>query len=768
MKEKSKYILTSLDSKRGNFLVFFFFSFVIFFLYRDLFGSYFEADEWYHFTYYFPLVKEPNGFITAFMSTFSSSGALSGGQHVVPIASAIFFLNSKFFGLNFMPYAFMSLLLHSINAFLIFIFVKISLQEKDTIEKNLFAFLSGIFFVLCSVSMHAVTGAAPFYGQNILSVTFFLLCIIAFKQAYLLGKKKFIYYSIFFLLLAIFTKETAVFLFFLLPVMAFIEKKKFSKIFLGRIFISTIVIYLIIRFIVPIVYSGVGQYFDKWLDGYIYSTYSNQKMVSVVRDTNTIVSSDLSIYKNLPGEVVFRTIIFPIRMTGTLFLARPVVEVVAGFLTPIVLPIPSIDDPAGQLAFRYGPGNNIVIYILSILILIFCANQAAFYYRKQEIGVAKTLVTGVLIIILSALPLVAIVLSFPRWGTDSYFDSRFYYNPSVGGAIVFPFLLYGIARFINRFLQRQSILRIVIILFTVWLVYSLYIFSLSANQFMSKFGSDRRRVVEQLGVSMPVLSQKTVFYIETDGKSAFGPVLPFFTSVPQALTLAYYDKSPLPDSFFNKPLFDGKAQGYDYAQNRGFGYFYSKKELSSALLSGEFEVNDIHAFYFDSVNAKLSNITSKIRTEMEQYKKEAKSASMWKISIDSSTSLRLKYASDTKIDELQSADPTIVKILKFKNSALSGEMVIMKVPPEFNLDENINFLLRTANSSANPKNVHEVELFFDKYSSNKVHEIDGDLPRYFLRINDILIYIKTENSTAEGIKLVERIIGSLEIINEKK
>jgi len=109
----------------------------VFFVYRDLFGSYFEADEWVHFTYYLPLTKSPIGFFTSIFSTIGGSSFLSGeGQHINPVATSIFFLNTKFFGLNFPPYAFMTLLFHSINTFLLFIFVRLMLNKKAILVRS--------------------------------------------------------------------------------------------------------------------------------------------------------------------------------------------------------------------------------------------------------------------------------------------------------------------------------------------------------------------------------------------------------------------------------------------------------------------------------------------------------------------------------------------------------------------------------------------------------------------------------------------------------
>ena len=129
------------NKKNQLFLLFIFFLLLNFIVFRNLFSSYFEADEWFHFTYYFPLIRKPDGLLTALISTFINSGALSGGQHVVPVASVIYFLNTKFFGLNYAPYAFMSLLLHTVNGFLVFLFIKISLPQKEVIKKNLVGIL---------------------------------------------------------------------------------------------------------------------------------------------------------------------------------------------------------------------------------------------------------------------------------------------------------------------------------------------------------------------------------------------------------------------------------------------------------------------------------------------------------------------------------------------------------------------------------------------------------------------------------------------------
>lgn len=585
----------------------------IFFLFRTLFNFYFEADEWFHYAYYLPLTKDPNGLMTALFSTIVSSGPLSAGQHVVPIASLIYFLNTKLFGLNYEPYAFMSLFLHSINSFLVFLLIKTYFLKRDEKTRNIFGILGAIFFAFSPASLHTVTGAAPFYGQNILSVTFFLLCLIFFKLAFIKKIKMHIYISVIFLFLSLFAKETSFFLFVLLPIMTITEKRVFSFKFLGKIFLLSLIAYSVIRFIIPNFYLIQEKISDILLKGYIPKSYSQPtKFV----DTGTIVSRDTSIYKNLPGEVILRTFIFPLRMTGTVFLPRPTMLSITQFITPVFVPTAGLGDSASMLSFSYGPGNFLVVYTVALLIIILCVSLIKGFIERKNIDEARALSMGLAIIFLSALPLVAIIFSFPRWGFDSYFDSRFMYNPSVGAAIVFPFLLYGLASPISRWFRIRSVSLVVFALFMVWLANNMYVFNQTLNGFVNRYGADRREILRQLKMYISTLPKKTVFYFETDGKSDFGPALPFYTSVPQAIALYYFREDPLPQSFLTNPL-NGKSQGYVFAENRGIGYYTSKKDLADAVGSNTFSVFDVYGFYYYAKEARLKNITVDLRKELE-------------------------------------------------------------------------------------------------------------------------------------------------------
>ena len=452
-------------------------------------------------------------------------------------------------------------------------------------------------------------------------------------------------------------------------------------------------------------------------------------------------------------------------MTGTLFLPRQTVLSIVQFITPIVQPVPpggdSAENSQARLTFLYGPGNGFIIYIAGLVILIFCASQILRFVRRKQMQEAQTLTTGLAIIVLGALPLVAIIFSFPRWGYDFYFDSRHYYNPNVGAAIVFPFLLFALAKFVSKSLRIRKISLVVLALFIVWLINNMYVFNLDIKYNTQNFQPDRREVVRQLKEYLPILPQKTVFYMGTDGLSAYGPILPFQTGVPQALTVVYYDKSPLPDSFFDKPLFNGKGEGYQYSEGRGFGYYTSKKNLSEALSAHKFKTSDIYAFYYKAKDIHVLNITSKVRTEMEDYLMRAKENSDWKAYRDLPTGLSFYYPSQTEIEEIPGdSSQSTARFFMISNPNFVAKMTIFNIAPTFVLDNYLQIASGGKLGVANSKKVS-----YDKFHYNEgVILNNNDNYEYILRINDELFILETKTIPNDTI---EKIVGSVEIIKPK-
>jgi hypothetical protein len=741
--------------------VFIFFCLLIFIFFHSLFWSYFEADEWFHFTYYLPLTKRPDGFLTAIIYNFIHTDTLSAGEHITPIASIIYFLNTKFFGLYYPAYAFMSLLFHAVNSFLTFLLIRTLLNKKEIVQKNIFALLSGLFFALAPTPLHTITSASPFYGENILSLTFVLLCILFFKNAFIKKNKKYLYFCLLFLFCALFSKETAGYLFLLLPSMAMMEKRIFPLKFLSKMFIFSLMFYILIRFLIPNVHL-YGQILDKLAGSYMPSSYQSSQALKPV-DTGTIVSHDLSIHKNLPAEIFFRTLTFPLKMMGTLFLPRSTEQAIVQTIAPLVVPVPPGGDQAKQTEFSLGSGNYVIIYFVSISIFIFLLFQIKNALQKKQKEDARIVALGIAIVVFSSLPLVFIIFAFPRWGYDYYFDSRYYYHSSVGASIIFPFLLFGIARLISKLLRGLSIKSIAAMLFIIWLIYNFYIVSLALNQLVNRYSFDRRDVASQIVTYLPKLPEKTVFYTETDGNSIYGPILPFQTSVPQALTVIYYNKSPLPDSFFNKTIIDGKPEGYEYKDGRGFGYYTSKKTLADDLSTNKFSINNIYAFYYYADKAKLTDNTQFVRKEMGDYLEKRKEFTSWKLfeaSPSAGEKITFLYPQDVQIMDypIATTEAKILKDLQISSPQFTAMLKIIRIIPTLDINE-MTAIFGKINNSELPI---AKKVALDKYHFNEalVAKTYGRI-YYIIKFDDLIVSAETLSTDQSSIEYLEKILGSI-------
>jgi len=733
----------------NNLVVLIGLSIIVFISYSSLFNSYFESDEWFYFTHYFPLTVEPYGALTAIISTFIDADYISGSQHVVPVASLIYFINTKILGLNFAPYAFMSLLLHSINSFLVFLFIKALLHEKDMLIKNFYSILGAIFFAISSVPMHAITWAG-FYGQSVLSVTFFILCLLYYKFAFIKKKKKFIYFSIIFLLLALFTKESTAFLFFLLPLMTLIEKRVFPIKFLGKIFLGLLAIYLVFRFIIP----NISTLPDKIVDSYLSSSSSYQIRENKAVDKGIITSRAESIHENLLGEITFRTVTFPIKMVGSIFLPSQTAFQITQVIIPVIYPSVPGDSGVVKSAFTHYSGQSSLIYLLSIVIILFCIKSVLKFKKLKKFDEAKSIIVGLSILALSALPLVPIIFTFPTWGYAIYFDSRHYYNPAVGAAILFPFIIFGIANLLSRSFKIRNALLVALFVFVSWLVYNAYAFDKSIKVSAQNYGADRREVVKQLTNFLPELPNKTVFYFEKDGTAPFTS-LPFFTSVSQALSVVYYERNPLPNSFFTKPLFDGDSQGYQFSDGRGFGYYVSKKNLTKDLFLGKFSTDDIYAFYYYGNAMKIEDITSDIREEMEEYIIDAKQNFDW-----------VKFTNSTKTFSL--VHPATVQMrdegdfIQITSNAFNYELFFSDVTPSFSLNEYLQI-----RSKATQGEIMFKKVTFDKFHFNEAGIIQNQFfDEYYVKLKDSLFYLEVNETNTREDNVIEKILGSLELIEK--
>ena len=95
--------------KNLTFRYFIFFILLSFFFYQKAFGGYFQGDEWFYLSQFIPLTHTTGGFIEAIKKSIFSSNEISGGGHLTPIYTIIWWIHNKLFGLNFFTYIFLSI-----------------------------------------------------------------------------------------------------------------------------------------------------------------------------------------------------------------------------------------------------------------------------------------------------------------------------------------------------------------------------------------------------------------------------------------------------------------------------------------------------------------------------------------------------------------------------------------------------------------------------------------------------------------------------------
>ncbi|MFA5199688.1 MAG: tetratricopeptide repeat protein [Candidatus Omnitrophota bacterium] len=221
----------------------------------------------------------------------SSSG--SGETSYRPVATLTYFIDYAFWKLNPFGYHLTNLLLHIINALLIYFFIHLITKKKRI------ALLSSLLFALHPVNSEAVNVIS--FREDLLVLAFFLSSLILYiKLNKFSGMKKAVFYSLslFSFFLALFSKEMAIILPLILILYDyfFVLKGKLKGI-LARFryysgYIIILLFYLFMRFFLivnnhlPVTYPGESFYINiltmskvmatylKWLfsPGDIYST----------------------------------------------------------------------------------------------------------------------------------------------------------------------------------------------------------------------------------------------------------------------------------------------------------------------------------------------------------------------------------------------------------------------------------------------------------------------------------------------------------------
>jgi len=601
---------------------------ILLFYFKSLFG-YFQADEWYYFTQFLPLTKHWYGIFATIYKSLSESYSVSGGGHLAPVYNVLWFLHNQIFGLNFLPYITLSVIVHAINSVLIFIFI-----EKLTKNRS-FAFISSIFFSLSYVHYQAITWVMAYIPTEI-SVTFFLLTLI--KTADIINYKKFIPIReirllFIFFILALLTKETSVILFVLIPLIFFLKKRQLFRGILIKYYLTLALFYLPYRFGLPQLFLWIDK-----LRGHL---------------------APVSVTPIDPALIVFRIVTYPLRMLTEVFVPREWIQVWVENLTPLAYPTYGAEKAVrgiNFLTFTESAGSDTVIYLLAFILLTI----VIYTLRKsvKEKNISDALIFGLLVIILSVFPLILIATYAPAWGYITFFDPRHIYIASIGGAILFSIVLIKFSKWIEKKVNVSgSIVGISLVL--VWAIFNYKILQNKLNQ-QAETAFQRKTVINKILNTVPINLSRKVILIESNiGYYGFKPMPPFETNLGQILSVHYYQKRQLPEFFIKNDFLTKNGlvgQGYGEKEGKGFGYFIEEKELLKEIGLGRFKPSDIYAFSWDGTTDTIIDTTDKVRNDSNKRLVLLSQFKDWKTFFDSTNNFKISYPSDMNLSELKQTE----------------------------------------------------------------------------------------------------------------
>ena len=228
-----------------------------------------------------------------------------------------------------------------------------------------------------------------------------------------------------------------------------------------------------------------------------------------------------------------------------------------------------------------------------------------YYLWKLKI---KNLTFGFLFIIFSAIPFILV----PNGMNLSTISSRYMYFGMAG-------IAYLLSIIFMQLKNKRNKKTYWIFLFLVLISISIgAIQNIKRSENLYNIGILRQKILKQIMSNYPKLSEKTVFYMESNlsyfGLSDDVKILPFQSGLGQTLLVFYGQSDKLPVGFYpGRYLWEIDSQGYYEEDNRGFGYYRDLKLLNNDMKKHKLPKDSIIAFQWNGQLEKLIDITDRIR-----------------------------------------------------------------------------------------------------------------------------------------------------------
>ena len=493
-------------------------------------------------------------------------------SHYSPFTEFIFTLLFQRFGLNYLGYAVIGLILHLFIVFLIF-FLAYCLTKKLVI-----ACMSALLFGLNASSYQAVSWIAA--NINTQGATIFgLVCLIIFFYFLQKGAKRnnLFLICIILLVISLMFKEITIAFFAILPLtLLFYTKDKIDK---RRIIYCSIicglgVLYLSFRFLMLSVPSSDSKY--------IFTKDQNFQ------------------------EITYNTLTFPAKIFTQSVIPTQQLLVVSRMTTSF---LPQwITGQPGTTEFDQFIENKVLQFI-DFLIFFIAVIVFLFVWKSHTKDSLKRIVLWSFVFTMLSSFIYA--LSPGRSGSIPVIDSRNIYFPAIGTSIFIATVAYIIAH--GKVIKIFLICSLIIFLHLYWL----------NEQHRSRISTSvtRKNILQQIKREYPNLPKKVVFYVASD-RAYYGmaeKIPPFETGLGQALLVWYHSTERFPIDFFKDEFLRSIIdQGYREVDGRGFGYFRDMNLLEGTVKQNNLLPESVISYnYFGDTNI-LQETTIQIREKLRK------------------------------------------------------------------------------------------------------------------------------------------------------
>ena len=535
---------------RSLFVYGFFLTCLISIAYWKIFSIFYQQDEW--LTFGRGLVVDSVYDLFAGRNIFQI--LLGEGRFIPFVIGNSFF---KYFPLNAMPFALLSLLFHLVNSLLVFGLA------KRFLKNDLLAFLGALFFGINSVSSSAVSWFGTSLG-TLPSLTFVLAAVYAFFK-HLDGQKGnwplvtflFLYFSLFF-------KEIGIHLFLILPLLGLLFRKEKLKKFVGAYwyFFAFFLLNLVVRL---------------------------TQMRSLEADQAALFLTNTSYY--FWQIILVRAILYSLTSFSLVFIPASSFVEFGRMVTRIYYPF----IPSEHFLLL---SQTAVLDMLSLLLTLLVFLAAAFLTRKSSKIEKSSFLFWVGFTLTSVIPYVVISKNY------AYLESRYYYLTAASAGLIFAYLAKKVFYLAKSF-KFRVVTVFVVIFFLHWHSKEL----LKDLQLQRDVSQERLSFLTQLAGYVPTLEgDKNVFFITSDADYyQIGNKVPFQQGTGYTLMVRYFRSGKIPREFLDEPhnvfqpfLYALASQGYNDLNGKGFGYYWDENLLKEDIKQKKFSYDDVLSLYYDS------------------------------------------------------------------------------------------------------------------------------------------------------------------------